>query len=680
MKKTALMLWVVLLGYLLLACSGNSSDGNKGGDSGGDSATIELWHTVLTGSGEALQCAAADHGEFSENFTFTVQYPESLSADIAARTNSRSSNTVNGTGIYSGTESVARQPSSGICVLEPTVVDSASITAETFYTENDFVASGPQYATILRSDEILVGDRMYYPSTGDRADVPVYHMTLSGTTYSPSQISGIWRVSGSGSSSGNTASGSFVMSLLFSGNPENIQGPTGLSATPGSENIKLTWNPVAGAVRYTIRYAQGTSVPSSGYLEIMDIPPLSSSVYEVSSLTAGLQYTFVVVAVLTEQIQSQPSSPVTATPLEVFFASKIDAGFDHTCAILTNDTVQCWGGNAAGQLGADPTVTPTGSVNVPGIGNPIDIAAGHQFSCAIVGATPADTSGSVKCWGRGGTGQLGNNATADSAMPVSVSGLSAAIQISARAHHVCALLANGQVMCWGEGTAGQLGNNATTNSPVPVAAQSIGPDNYMITPAVTKAHQVSTGETHTCARVSTSNGSAGLGVKCWGATNHGELGNGAPFCQVGEICDPKGPNPKPQSVNGVTQAAHLAVGGHHSCVVLTTGGVRCWGQGNQGQLGNGQISHSNVPVTVSSLSGAANVSAGSEFSCASAGGVLSCWGMNNAGQLGNGGTAKTSTPIATTEVASGTFDPGSIQGGDQATCLIRNDSSAFCFP
>ena len=384
-------------------------------------------------------------------------------------------------------------------------------------------------------------------------------------------------------------------------------------------------------------------------------------------------------------ISSASFTVIVPNPLGNAAIRKIAPGYTHTCALLADDTVRCWGRNDFGQLGDGTTSPSSAAVSVAGVTNPVDIAVGTSFSCGIFGTSSGASSGSVKCWGLGTSGQLGDNTNASSATPVPVSSVSTASQISARANHVCALLTSGQVVCWGEGTSGQLGNNSTSNSPVPVAVVGTGPDNYAVVnaqgqPASTKAFQVTAGDAHTCARISTSNGSAGLGVKCWGSTNHGELGDGSAFCQVGTICDPKSPNPIPQYVNGVTSAFHLAAGAHHTCVALTSGGARCWGQGNMGQLGNGSSVHSSTPVLVSGISGATAASAGSGFSCVSSSGALKCWGRNNNGQLGNGTNSNSSTPVTTTAVAAGNYDPTTLMGGNQETCMKLADNTAFCFP
>jgi alpha-tubulin suppressor-like RCC1 family protein len=385
-------------------------------------------------------------------------------------------------------------------------------------------------------------------------------------------------------------------------------------------------------------------------------------------------------------VSTVPFTVVVPNPLGTATIKAIARGVDHACAVLADGTARCWGGNASGQLGDGTTTASTPAVAVRGIANAIDVAAGDAFSCAVVEAVAGDGMGAVRCWGKGTSGQLGDGASASAPAPVAVAGVTSATQLSARGAHACALLArNGGIVCWGDGAQGQLGQGALAGSPTPVAVQRIGADDYAIVdaqgePASVRAFQVSAGVAHTCARVSTSAGSAGLGVRCWGATNLGELGNGAPLCQAGVICDPKAPNPVPQRVTGVSSAAHLAAGGHHTCVALVSGVVRCWGAGDQGQLGNGGSTRSSTPVGVAGIIGASHASAGTAFSCASVGGALRCWGANGSGQLGNSTRADAATPVAATAVAAGSYDPQTLAGGDQATCLRRTDGTGYCFP
>ena len=122
-------------------------------------------------------------------------------------------------------------------------------------------------------------------------------------------------------------------------------------------------------------------------------------------------------------------------------------------------------------------------------------------------------------------------------------------------------MTNGDVRCWGDNRAGQLGDGTTTNHPDPPTAA-----------AIAGAQAISVGRMHTCALMM--NG----GVRCWGANYDGQLGDGT--------TTPRGdPLGAPEVLNGVTALAPS--GADHTCALLTTGRIRCWGTNNYGQLGVG---------------------------------------------------------------------------------------------
>ncbi len=141
--------------------------------------------------------------------------------------------------------------------------------------------------------------------------------------------------------------------------------------------------------------------------------------------------------------------------------------------------------------GTSPTVfTPAlgedrniGTINsATGMARPTAIAAGQYHTCALRG------TGTISCWGHGGSGQLGNGTTTLSPIPVTVAGITDAIAIAAGQYHTCALRGTGTISCWGANDYGQLGNGTSTQSPIPVTVAGI-----------TDAIAISTGGGHTCA-------------------------------------------------------------------------------------------------------------------------------------------------------------------------------------
>ena len=180
-------------------------------------------------------------------------------------------------------------------------------------------------------------------------------------------------------------------------------------------------------------------------------------------------------------------------------ATAISTGPWHTCALLADNTVKCWGRNR-GMLGDGTTVDyRTTPISVSGISTATAISLGPGFGVSTNCALLADNT--VKCWG-----WLGQQL---STTPVSVSGISTATAISAGTHHSCALLADNTVKCLGTNASGQLGDGTTTSRTTPVSVSGIS-----------TATAISIGVDHSCALLADNT------VKCWGENSEGELGDG----------------------------------------------------------------------------------------------------------------------------------------------------------
>ncbi|HEU4405382.1 MAG TPA: hypothetical protein VFS43_08850 [Polyangiaceae bacterium] len=272
-------------------------------------------------------------------------------------------------------------------------------------------------------------------------------------------------------------------------------------------------------------------------------------------------------------------------------ATQVAAGASHTCALLDDGGVRCWGAGDAGVLGyVGVTSLQAPRADAVDLGaKATRIALGEKHSCALL------EGGAVRCWGANGSGQLGYGATADvgddeapsAAGPLSLGGAVAAI--SAGGNHACALLEGGAVRCWGANGSGQLGYRTKNDVGDDELPDSVGPVDL----GGVKATQLALGSNHTCALLEDGK------VRCWGSNDKGQLGYG----HRENIGDNEVPaDPTPVDVGGT--ARQLAAGFDHTCALLADGTVRCWGGNEFGQLGYG---HTNVIGDTESPAGAGAV-------------------------------------------------------------------------
>jgi alpha-tubulin suppressor-like RCC1 family protein len=203
------------------------------------------------------------------------------------------------------------------------------------------------------------------------------------------------------------------------------------------------------------------------------------------------------------------STPVAVSGLPLNLA-QIAATDDHTCALLTNQTVKCWGLNSKGQLGDGTTSNSSTPVKVAGLTGAVQIALGDGYTCALL------AGGDVQCWGLNAFGELGDGGTTDSKSPVQVSGLTSAVQaISGGDASVCAVLQSAQVDCWGDNSSGELGNGSIggqSDTPGLVEGGAFASDGASI--------GLGSFGTTSCAL------DASELAECWGSNADGEAGNG----------------------------------------------------------------------------------------------------------------------------------------------------------
>ena len=314
------------------------------------------------------------------------------------------------------------------------------------------------------------------------------------------------------------------------------------------------------------------------------------------------------------------------------------------------------------------------------VGEPSRVVGGEDFTCAVTNA------GGVKCWGEGGSGRLGNNATADTDAPddVDIDGsdtlLSGIIQVSAGGSLACALTSGGNVKCWGNGSGGRLGNDCGSScysQNLPVDVVSADGSSLNLSDIV----QVSMGATHTCALTTGGN------VKCWGLNASGQSGDNTTTNRDAPI-DVVTSNTNTDPLSGIIQ---ISAGGDRTCALTTGGSVKCWGDGNYGRLGNDCLpscTDKSYPVDVvasdgnsSPLSGIVQISAGNNHTCAlTSGGNVKCWGYGVNGEMGNGANDNKDAPVDVT-ISGSTALTGiiSIASGGAHSCALKSGGGVVCW-
>ena len=266
----------------------------------------------------------------------------------------------------------------------------------------------------------------------------------------------------------------------------------------------------------------------------------------------------------------------------VVLANQFSSGYYHACVIASDNKLYCWGRNHRGQLGNNSMVDSSRpvAVNMTGVlaGKTIkQISTGAYHTCVVA------SDDNAYCWGENMKGQLGNNSTANSSVPVKVdtSGVLAGKtikQMSVGTYNTCVIASDDKVYCWGSNAYGQVGNNSLTDSNVPVAVNTTG------VLAGKTIKQISVGHHRACAIASDDK------MYCWGNNMGGALGNGS-----------TADSHIPVSVNmsGILAGKvirRISIGAFHTCVYATDNKIYCWGSNNYGQLGNNSTANSGVPV------------------------------------------------------------------------------------
>jgi alpha-tubulin suppressor-like RCC1 family protein len=358
--------------------------------------------------------------------------------------------------------------------------------------------------------------------------------------------------------------------------------------------------------------------------------------------------------------------------------------------------VYCWGDNSSSQLGDGTTTNRSTMVKVAGVSNVASISAGDSHICALI------TGGTVTCWGSNVSGELG---VSTGSGPSTVTGLTDATSVTAGKNFSCAISTSQGVVCWGKNSGGQLGRGATTptsdSSPATVTGLTAG-----------VASQVAAGLSHSCAVIA-----SGGGVKCWGTaesdtpgvaiddrstqdiaygisgTNVSGLGDGRVFSYGSEPVEISTTpvTVKTNSSTSLESVVGISVGVGSACGIVSSGDAYCWGNNNDGRVGNNRITNNRTgyagarplyaeivqDASANALIGVKAISINGKHGCAvTATSTVVCWGSRTYGEVGDTYTGVSA--IANYTPVSGLTGVTAVSSGGLHTCAVANNG-VYCW-
>jgi alpha-tubulin suppressor-like RCC1 family protein len=632
-----------------LAAWGANSNGQLGNNTFTGSTVPVLTSTSPLAAGERF--IAASSGQSASHTLGLVASPLRSNANLAGLTL--------GSGVLvpafaPGTPNYTASTSTAISTVIPTVADNAA----TVQVNGMPVASGsasPPIALAPGANLITIVVTAQDGTTGTYA-VTLASAPLSWTYHAATDVpdSGV----------AYTASGTAALSL-------NFAPPAGTSLTvvknTGPGFISGTFSNLAQGQAVTLGYGGVNYHFIANYyggkgrdlvLQWADVRPMAwgYDVYGQLGDSRPPGYSLVPVSVFQSGVLA--GKTVTA----------VRAGQHHSIALCSDGTVAAWGSNSSGQLGNNSTTSSTAPVAVlqGGVlaGKTVTaVAAGDYHTLALC------SDGTIVAWGSNSYGQLGNNSTTNSPVPVAVDlgGVLAGktiTGITAGSDYSLALCSEGTAAAWGYNGSGQLGNNSTTSSPVPVMVVQAG---ALAGKTITA---LAAGDSTTLALCSDGT------VAAWGNNNNGQLGNNSTTGSSVPVAVVQS-----GALAGKTVTA-LSAGTYHCFALCSDGTLAAWGYNIYGQLGNNSTTSSSVPVPVDQSGALAGktvtaVDCGIYYSLAlCSDGTLAAWGNNFWGAFGD--NSRTNSPVPVPVAQSGVLagkTPVALAAGFQHSLTLCSDGS-----
>ena len=342
--------------------------------------------------------------------------------------------------------------------------------------------------------------------------------------------------------------------------------------------------------------------------------------------------------------QLSTMAPVAGLPNIVALAG----GAFHFLALDANGVLWTWGSDSNGQLGIGAVLGSSIPVEISGLSNIVQVSAGYSHSLAV------DQDGKVWGWGRNSQGVLGDGTQVSRSAPVVLTGIAEVKAAVAGGMHSLALKHDGSVWAWGANYGGQLGNGTYGSSTTPIQV-----------PGLDGVSGISASNDHNL--VVKQDGT----VWSWGQNNLGQLGLGTADAQFIVNLGAQPPNGVPAQIPGLAGVkAVVAATWSQSYALMTDGSVMAWGKNDSGQLGNGTLTDSHVPIAVTGLGGVVEIAGGYSHALArKTDGSIWGWGHDFFGELGLAPNTSQTVPVQIGAVG----EIQQIAAGQYVSALLRPD-------
>lgn len=356
---------------------------------------------------------------------------------------------------------------------------------------------------------------------------------------------------------------------------------------------------------------------------------------------------------------------------------QVSTDWDHNCAVATNGSVWCWGNNGQYDLGDGTATSKNTAVEIYGAAGAVKVEAGVDMSCASY------ADGSMKCWGQGASYGLGNGTTATKTTPTPVTVMNNVRDFDIGYHNTCAINNDDELYCWGYGLSGQIGNGSTANVSTAVLVMV---DVKSVNTSMLNYYHSTNGHYYYGSTCAVKNDGT---IWCWGSGAYGRNGDGTTTDRSSPVQVYRDDNRDGISDGPLTNVVKVKTTGWNTCAITSDTQLWCWGYNGYNRLGDGtSVDRSVYAIKVPGVGGEGLLTGVVDFDISTYftygliavlnNGKAVAWGGGSSGFLGNGASLQAPYPTYVRNEGTGgsSFVEGSVAEGHLMNNSVTNEKIA----